>query len=176
MEYALVDLRTMHPNLGWQLSIEALVAVCDQRGFERPYRWRMKFDNVPGFRTNEAELLINPANIAATDVARAQKTYAPDRLVEYAAIAVAGIAIYHAGRHEIWEVAVRGTGADYLVDQGNCLLEVAGRSRRSDVPSARRERLSRLASHARQGFYLFVAEFETPVGNLEYVSSPESSQ
>lgn len=176
MEYALVDLRTMHPNLGWQLSIEALIAVCDQRGFERPYRWRMKFDNVPGFGTDEVELLINPGTVSAADVARAQKTYAPDRLVEFAAIAVAGIAIYHAGRHEIWEVAIRGTGADYLVDHGNGLLEVAGRSRRGDVTSARRERLSRLASHARQGFYLFVAEFETPVGNLEFVTSPESPQ
>src|SRR5262249_35811803 len=52
--------------------------------------------------------------------------------IELAAIALAGLALYHGGGHEIVDVAVRGSGADYLVDAGRHLLEIAGRSRRSD--------------------------------------------
>jgi hypothetical protein len=44
---------------------------------------------------------------------------------QLSAIAIAGFALYHGGGHEIRDIAVRGSTADYLVDEENHLLEIA---------------------------------------------------
>jgi len=64
------------------------------------------------------------------------------------------------------DVSVRGSGADYLVDAGHYLLEIAGRSRRSDFQAAWQQRLERLQERTTGGFYLCVVELETPTGRL----------
>jgi hypothetical protein len=87
-----------------------------------------------------------------------------------AAIAITALALYHGGGHEIVDLAIRGSGADYLVDYNRQLLEIAGRSRRSDAEAAWQERLDRLRNRASEGFYLCVIELETPAGKLAYVS------
>jgi hypothetical protein len=74
------------------------------------------------------------------------------------------------GGHEIVEVAVRGTGADYLVDTSHHLLEIAGRSRRSDFEAAWQQRLQRLEERTSGGFYLCVLEWESPTGRLLFRS------
>jgi hypothetical protein len=70
------------------------------------------------------------------------------------------------GGHEIVDVAVRGSGADYLVDASRHLLEIAGRSRRSDFEATWQQRLQRLRERATGSFYLCVLELETPAGRL----------
>jgi hypothetical protein len=87
-----------------------------------------------------------------------------------AAIAIAGLGLYYGGRHEIRDVALRGSAADYLVDDANHFLEVAGRSRRSDLAIAWQQRWHRLSDQPNRGFYLCVAEFETPAGRLAFYS------
>jgi hypothetical protein len=64
------------------------------------------------------------------------------------------------------DVAVRGSGADSLVDAGRYLLEIAGRSRRSDFEAAWQQRLQRLRERATSSFSLCVLELETPAGRL----------
>jgi hypothetical protein len=71
------------------------------------------------------------------------------------------------GGHEIRDVALRGTGADYLIDEANHLLEISGRSRRGDFTVAWQRRWDRLQGQD-GGIYLCVAEFETPSGRLAF--------
>jgi hypothetical protein len=89
------------------------------------------------------------------------------RLVELAAIAVAGLALFCAGGHQIRDVSLRGTSADYLIDDERHLLEVAGRSRKKDFSAAWNERWRRLAEGS-TGFYVSVTEFETPASRLGF--------
>jgi hypothetical protein len=87
--------------------------------------------------------------------------------VEFAAVGIAALALHYLGNHEIIDVTARGSGADYLVDEDRNLLEVAGRSRRSDLPAAWNERLTRL-QRGKLSFYLFVIEFETSSARLMF--------
>jgi hypothetical protein len=89
-------------------------------------------------------------------------------LVELAAIAIAGLGLYYGGGHAMQDIALRGSGADYLIDESNHLLEVAGRSRRRDVGVAWQQRWQRLTGRMGSGFYVCVAEFETPAGQLAF--------
>jgi hypothetical protein len=90
--------------------------------------------------------------------------------VELSAIAIAGIGLYYGGGHEIVNIAVRGSMADYLVDDENHLLEIAGRSRNSDFGYTWKQKLQRLKNRGVPSFYLFVAEFETSTGRLAHVT------
>jgi hypothetical protein len=110
---------------------------------------------------------IEPTGVSPARVARIRRTYEAPRLVELAAIAIAGLGLYHAGGHEIRDVALRWSGADYIVDEANDLLEVAGRSRREDLTKAWEERWQRL-SECSSGVYVCVAEFETFTGRLGF--------
>ena len=103
-------------------------------------------------------------------MAQVRRTYEPSRLVELAAIAIAGLGLHHAGGHEIVDVAVRGSAADYLVDQAQQHLEIAGRSRRSDFDTAWRQKWQRLTDLWGSGFYLSVAEFEGRTGRLAFAT------
>ena len=65
-------------------------------------------------------------------------------------------------------VLMLGLSADYLVDDENHLLEVAGRSRRADFSSAWENRRTRLSDKHADSYYLCVAEFETPRCRLAF--------
>ena len=117
--------------------------------------------------------MIDPAGVSAQQIARVCRTYKPSRRVELAAIAVAGLALHHAGGHEIVDLAVRGSRADYLVDQSRHNLEIAGRSRRRDLEAAWQERWERLTERWGSGFYLCVAEFDTCTARLGFAPPRE---
>jgi len=55
-----------------------------------------------------------------------------------------------------------------LVDDERNLLEVAGRSRKSDFAAAWNERWQRLADGSLVGSYVSVTEFETPASRLGF--------
>jgi hypothetical protein len=88
------------------------------------------------------------------------------RQVELASIAIAGLALHHAGNHEIRDIALWGSGADYLVAEEGYRLEVAGRTRRADFAAAWDQKWDRLSDHVSPGFFACVVEFETPAGRL----------
>src|SRR5205807_171715 len=135
-----------------------------------PYPFAMTIEGVMGFGSEEGRFLISPAGVSANRKAQVRRTYEPSRLVEFAAIAITGLTLYHAGGHEIRDVAVRGSAADYLVDDARHELEIAGRSRRSDFEVAWRQRIERLSERRATGFYLCVAEFEGATGRLAFLS------
>lgn len=164
----LVDLTVMHPRLLWEDISAAVVAVLNEAGMETPFSLELAVRDVPGFGSGALRLLIEPDGVSADHVARLRKTYELSRLVELAGIAIAGLGLYHAGGHEIRDVALRGSAADYIVDGANHLLEVAGRSRRSDFAAAWQQRWQRLAEAKISGFYVCVVEFETPAGRLAF--------
>jgi hypothetical protein len=66
------------------------------------------------------------------------------------------------------DLALRGSGANYLVDEAHHLLEVADRSRRQDFEVAWQQRWQRLTEYRRNGFYVCVVEFATPLGWLAF--------
>jgi hypothetical protein len=141
-------------------------------GLQPPFPFPLAIEDVPGFGTGNARLLIDPAGVPVEKVQRLRRTYDPSRQVELAAIALAGLALHHAGGHEIRDVAVRGSAADYLIDDALHLLEIAGRSRRVDVIAAWEQRWLRLTNRLSHGFYVCVMEFETPSGRLAF--APEN--
>jgi hypothetical protein len=64
------------------------------------------------------------------------------------------VGLHPAGGHEIRDIALRGSAADYLVDESNYLLEIAGRSRRGDFGSAWQQKWQRLTARMGSGFYV----------------------
>lgn len=140
----LVDLKLMHPQLLWDDIMAAFIAVTGDEAMESPISFQLTIQDVPGFGSGNLQLSIETEGILPAHVLKLKRTFEPSRLVELAAIAVAGIGIYHAGGHEIRNLAFRGSSADYLVDQEQLLLEIAGRSRRSDFNSAWHQRWDRL--------------------------------
>jgi hypothetical protein len=129
----------------------------------------MEMVNMPGFGTEVARLSVDRVGIPARTVERVRRTYDSLRRIELAAIAVTALALYHGGGHELVDIALRGSGADYLVDASRNVLEVGGRSRRSDFASAWRQKMERLRSRAEKSYYVCVVEFETPAGRLAFV-------
>lgn len=140
----LTDLPVMHPELLWETIIAATAAVLGEEAASPPHPFALTVENVPGFGSDECRLLIDPQEVGVKQLAQVRRTYEPSRLVELAAIAVAGLGLHAAGGHEIIDVAVRGSGADYLVDHARHHLEVAGRSRRGDFETAWHPRWERL--------------------------------
>lgn len=146
----------------------AFVATSIDAGAGSPFSFFLETINLPNCGDRFLRLSIDPKGIADNYVVRVKRTYEPSRLVELAAIAIAGLALFQAGNHEIRDIALRGTGADYLVDETNQLPEIAGRSRKSDFNVAWQQRRNRLNEIAINGYYLCVVEFETPSGRLEF--------
>jgi hypothetical protein len=129
----------------------------------------MECHDLPRHSDDKLAMQIIATDIDEERIERMRRTYEPARLVEMAAIAITGLGLYHGGGHEIRDVALRDSGADYLVGESNELLEIAGRSRQRDFEAAWEERRERLIARA-DGFFLCVIEFETPSGRLEYVT------
>jgi hypothetical protein len=162
----LVDLTIMHPRLLWEDIAAATVAVLSETVTQLPFHFELTVQDLPRFGSDRLQMAIDPTGVAPEHVSRLRRTYEPPRLVELAAIAIAGVGLYCGGGHEIRDVALRGTRADYLVDESNHLLEVAGRSRRRDVGVAWQQRWQRLTNRMGHGFY--VVEFETLAGRLAF--------
>jgi hypothetical protein len=163
----LANLAKMHPRLLWDDFVLATAALLAQR-HTAPYRFEVEVQGVFGWDDEVLRLTVRPPALSDKLLDQIQRTYEPPRLVESAAIALAGLALYHAGGHVIQRVAVRGTGADYLVDEAFYPAEIAGRSRASDLPAAWEQRWERLTRHGGTGFYVLAVEFETPMGRLAF--------
>lgn len=168
MKLRLVDLPDRHPGLLWDDVAAAAVAVFQDRGFTTPFPLAITVENVPGYGSGTLDLEIVEQGISGVRVEKLRRTIEGHRLVELAAIAAAGLAVFAAGGHVIRDVALRGSSADYLVGAEDYLLEVAGRSRRRDLPSAWDDRWNRLADRLEFGFFVCVVEFETPSGRLAF--------
>jgi hypothetical protein len=164
----LLDLATMHPELLWEAIITATTAVLGEAG-SAPFPFSLAVEDLPGFGSEECRLLIEPGHVSASRVAQVRRTYERSRLVELAAIAIAGLGLHHAGGHEIVDIAARGSGADYLVGPSRHRLEIGGRSRRSDLEVAWRQKSQRLTELWGGGFYLCLADFESRTGRLAFV-------
>jgi hypothetical protein len=166
----LVDLPGMHPNLLWDTIIPATVAVFADIGASAPHSLVLTVQGVPGFGSAEVRLLIDPGSVSPELLAKVRRTYEPSRLIELAAIAVAALGLHRAGGHQIVDVARRGSGADYLVDETHHHLEIAGRSRRRDLDMAWQQKQQRLTVRSGPGFYVCVAEFESPAARLAFLT------
>ncbi len=161
------NLPEMHSHLLWDTIIPATAAVLGETGATAPYSVGLTIQDVPGFGSGKMRLLLDPGRLSPDRLAKLKRTYEPSRMVEMAAIAVAGLALHHTGGHEIVDLALRGSRADYLVDEGRLLLEIAGRSRHVDFEAAWQQKEQRLAKRG-GGFYVCVTEFETPAARLAF--------
>jgi len=88
----LTGLPEMHPCLLWNDILAAAVAVVEQDTASRSYPVFLQIQEIPGYGSGEVQLEITVAGVPRGDVAKARRTYASHRLVELAAIAVAGSA------------------------------------------------------------------------------------
>ena len=166
----LVDLPGMHPNLLWDTIIPATVAVFADIGATAPHPLPLTVQAVPGLGSQEPRLLIDSGGVSPELIAKVRRTYELSRLVELAAIAVAALGLHSAGGHQIVDVARRGSGADYLVDETLHHLEIAGRSRRRDLDAAWQQKQQRLTDRSGPGFYICVVEFESPAARLAFLT------
>lgn len=97
MKLRLCDLAHMHPSLLWVEIAAATAAVLDGRGFPTPYQFPVDVYNLPEFGTGRVNLEISRVGISADHVLRLRRTWDSPRLVELAAIAIAGLALFAAG-------------------------------------------------------------------------------
>ena len=170
MKLRLADLPDMHPRLLWDDIAAAAVAVFEDQGFASPFPFAMEVEQVPGYGSGSLALEIVDQGISAVRVEKLRRTMEAHRLVELAAIGVAGLALFGAGGHVMRDVALRGSSADYLIGEENHLLEIAGRSRHRDLQAAWGDRRNRLAARLDSGFFVCVVEFETPSGRLAFAT------
>lgn len=164
----LVDLSEMHPGLLWESIVLAAAAILQERFSSVPYRLTLDVRNVPGFRTDELILNIDPDGVDMGRITRFKRTYEESQQVELAAIAIAGLGLYFAGCHEIRDVAIRGSAADHLVGEEHHRLEIGGRTRRADFWTSWQQKWSRLTDQVGSAFFVCVVEFETSTGRLEF--------
>lgn len=160
-------LEVLHPNLIWDDISAAAVSVLSQNRIP-PFRIELTVEGIDEFENQPLILHLLPEGVSDEHLARLRRTYESSRLVEMAAIAIAGLAMFHAAHLEIRDIALHGTGADYLVGDEEHLLEVGGRSRRSDFNVAWQEKWDHLRAREGGRFYLCVVEFETPAGRFAY--------
>ena len=116
MKLRLIDLPDMHPCLLWDDIIAAAVAVLDERGFSAPFRFSMDVQDLPGYDNVVIDFQILKSGVTSGQIGKVRRTYESHRLIELAAIAIAGLGLFAAGGHQIRDVALRGSSADYLVD------------------------------------------------------------
>lgn len=161
------DLPDMHPCLLWNDILAAAVAVLEKQTPGTSHAVFLQLEEIPAYGSGDVNLEIVATGVTREEVAKVRRTYESHRLVELAAIGVAGLALFCSGGHQIRDVSLRGTSADYLVDDVRYLLEVAGRSRKRDFQVAWNERWRRLADSS-TGFYVSVTEFETPATRLGF--------
>jgi hypothetical protein len=170
VEVQILDLHALHTRLVWDEIIAAAVLVLGEHSTP-PFRFDLEVMDVPNFDDDFIRLTIKADRIKPADLTKRRRTFEHSHLVELAAIALGGFAVYHAAGHEIIEVATRGSGADYLVGDAQHLFEITGRSRREDFESAWQARWQRLQQTADRNFYLFAADFETPKGRRAFQPS-----
>jgi hypothetical protein len=161
----------MHPLLIWDCHIPATVAVFQSQGFRSPYKMKLSCEDVPGFGTDEVILRIDPSGIGRKLIERVKRTFSFPTLVEMAAISIAALSLNHAGEHQLADMAVLPSRAEYVVGEEGVLLEVAGRSDRSNFNSAWDVRWERLREEHGYGFFLSVTEFETPFSRLAFATT-----
>lgn len=164
------ELAIMHPRLLWNEIAASAAVVLSERAPGGVVPLLVECRDVPGFVNGILRLNIDRSRIDGGLTERLRRTYDASRLIELAAIAITGTALYYGGGHEIVDVALRGSAADYLVGASRNRLEIAGRSRRVDLETAWQQRLARLADRGSGGFYVSVVEFETPAGRLAFVA------
>lgn len=166
----LSDVSDYHPRLLWDDAIAAAVSVAQRFASAPIVRYAIDTEGLAAVRDNQLLLDLDLRPFSAARIARLERTYEPARIVELAAIAIAGVALYHGGRHEIVDVTMRGSGADYRVDHSGVVLEVTGRTRRRDVNAAWESKRQRLLHRSACGAYICVVEFETPGGRLTFTA------
>lgn len=137
---SLAELATIHPDLTWPPLIAACAAVLGPAGDESGHRLEVRLEGMSSFDDDKLTLRIQTSRIGPAERSRISRTFEPSRLIEMAAIVVAGLALFHVAHLEIRDVALRGSRADYLVGEQGYLLEIGGRSRRQDLPAAWREK------------------------------------
>ena len=104
-----------------------------------PYTFLILAEDIPGFGSEELILTIDPSGYDEESIVRLRRTFELARQVELAAIAVAALAFALSGGHEIVDVALRGSAADYYPgteeahtnptrQRGECLRALAGAS------------------------------------------------
>jgi hypothetical protein len=165
----LIDLPGFHSRLYWEPIIVATTAVLSRDAADTPHRFRLSVEGVHGFGTELLEIEIGTDDIRPDLVERLRRTLEPSRQIELAAIALAGIGLHLAGGHQIVDLAVHGSGADYLVDAARIPLEIAGRSRRRDLDQAWEQKEQRFLERQESGVYICVCEFATLTGRLGYL-------
>lgn len=163
----LSELAVLQPRLQWDDIIPAAAAVLTKDSRASVVEFHVETVKMPLFAGSGLQLQIE-LDVPPPVIERIGRTFERSRLIELAAIAVAGLAIYHAGGHEMRDVAFRGSSADYLVDDSQTLLEIAGRSRKSDLNAAWQLRQQRLHETAPEFYYLCVCEFETMSARLGF--------
>jgi hypothetical protein len=164
----LFELIMLHPRLIWHDLIAAVAAVLGRQTDPALFTFEFTIEGVRTFDDPSLRLVVELKGIDGDHVARLLRTYEPSRLVEMAAIAIAGVVIYHAAHVEIRDMALRGSGADYLVGAAGLLLEIGGRSRRRDLESAWQQKWDNLSQREAGRFFLCVVEFETLTGRLAF--------
>ena len=109
----LLDLPILHPRLLWETIILAGASVLEGIDRRAPYRFLILAEDIPGFGSEELILTIDPSGYDEESIVRLRRTFELARQVELAAIAVAALALALSKGHEIVDVALRGSAADY---------------------------------------------------------------
>jgi hypothetical protein len=128
---------------------------------------------IPTFDDDKITLRISTARLDPEQTLGISRTFEPSRLIEMAAIVVAGLVVYHVAHLEIRDVALRGSRADYLVGERGYLMEIGGRSRQQDLAAAWRDKWAALLEREVAGFFLSLTEFETPAGRFAFQAASQ---
>jgi len=111
VEVQLTDLYNLHTRLEWDAIIAAAAIVLGEKSLP-PFRFNLQVVDVPTFYDEFLHMTIWADRIGTGKLAKRRRTLEWAGLVEFAAIALAGLGLYHVVGHEILEVAIRNSGGD----------------------------------------------------------------
>ena len=164
MNYDIENVGIDHPALLSGNFEACTIARCRQAG---PPPWALDLDcrGLPRYGTTKETCTLTWHGTSEKYADRAEKTYQAPRLTEDGAIGL-GASVFAALKEgQITEVALRGTGVDYWIDDRRAVLEVSGIENGSSGDLAKRHRAKRnqvgQGSLHKAGFpgYVFVVDF-----------------
>jgi hypothetical protein len=99
VEVQLTDLHRLHEQLDWYEFIAAAAIVLGDRSLP-PFWFDVEVIGLPTFDGDGMQLKIYTGRLNRNRLAKRRRTFEPSRLVEHAAIALAGLALYHCEKRE----------------------------------------------------------------------------
>lgn len=171
--YLVESLRELNPKAIWAaFFIPPAIALMESYRL-KPFSWNISHENIISdcFEavTGELALEIDWMTETFPESQRLFQTLQRESVVEYAAVATAFLVMTNLAGKNIVEVTLRGSKADYFLDERETLLEISGTESAEHLAARHTEKIRQLQANpfGKDG-YVFVCCFSNRKARLSF--------